>query len=433
MLFHPFSRQLSRVRCRLRSEPRQRAQSTESLGRHDGDRPTSDNRDVTEREIAGRSYARVYRTSGKAALHGFLLRAVERCGGNVIYASDHTRAPVFVGAEFGDERMGLLVYLFRATRNEIRNRPADEHRMQVRYGSETSWRGAHRLGIDVAGVDTTLVIGVHLEAGIFVGLDPALYDPLPMGISVEFKHSEVVAVKRRGWHAWERVNRRGARRSRSRSESGVETLIGFTPDRLEQFIRLEREATSLALDPVLRLRAAQAIVRRKRTTSARHALEETFHLTSQDLLEIIANRKRLTVAVRGGVAEHHLLKALESDKSILGVRPVDADGPPDVIAILGRGRRVRVECKNGEERKYKNGDGRVELQKTRASKGNPASRYYEPGQFDVLAVCLWPPTGPPKFVYRNTRDLPRHADFPDRLAVMHHIDATWSQRLEDAT
>lgn len=385
-----------------------------------------------EREIAGRAYARVYRTSGKAPLHGFLLRAVEASGGAVIYASDHARAPVFIGAEFGDERIGLLVYPFRATRNEIRNRPADEHRLQVRYGSEASWSGVHHLGIDVAGVDTTLVVGVHLEAGVFIGLDPALYDPLPMGISVEFKESEIRVVQRKGWHAWERINRGGTRRSRSRSESGLETLVGFAPDNLERFVRLEREATSLGLDPVLRLRAAQAIVHRTKTTSTRHALEESFHLTSQDLLEIIANRKRLTVAVRGGVAEHHLAKALELDSSVVGVRPVDSDGPPDVVAILRGGQRIRVECKNGEERKYRNGDGRVELQKTRASKGNPASRYYEPSQFDVLAVCLWPTVGSPRFVYRNTRDLPRHADFPDRLAVMHRIDSTWARRLEDA-
>jgi hypothetical protein len=330
---------------------------------------------VTEHEIAGRHCPRVYRTSGKAALHGFLLNAVEASGGEVIYASEHTRAPVYLGVAFGEERAGLLVYPFRATRNVIRNRPGDEHRLQIRYGAEETWGEEHPLALDVAGVDTTLVLGVHLEAGIFVGLDPLLYEPLPMGISIEFKDAEVRRIQRRGWHAWERVNRAGARRFEARSESGIETLVGFVPRSLQRYMRLEREAMSLGLDPVLRLRAAEAIVRRSRPQSMRHTLERTFHLTSEELLEIIANRKRLTIAVRGGVAEQHLINALERDPAVIGVRPIDSDGPPDVIAILRGGKQLKIECKNGEERKYANGDGRVEVQKTRASKSDPASRY----------------------------------------------------------
>jgi hypothetical protein len=65
-------------------------------------------------------------------------------------------------------------------------------------------------------------------------------------------------------------------------------------------------------------------------------------------------------------------------------------------------------------------------------RATPASRFYKPTQFDVLAVCLWRSNGPPRFVYRNTTDLERHAQHPDRLAVMHRIDATWATRLMDA-
>jgi hypothetical protein len=350
----------------------------------------------------------------------------------VLYASGHARAPVFVGVEFAEERVGVLAYPFRATRNVIRNRPSDEHRLQIRYGAEATWLEDHPLAFDVAGVDTTVVLGVHLEAGVFIGLDPALYDPLPMGISIEFKDTEVSEILRSSWHAWERINRAGARRATARSRIGLETLIGFRPDQLQRYLRLEREATTLGLDPVLRLRAAQAVEAPTSSTSARHSLEETFHLTSRELLEIIASRKRLQVAVRGGVAEHHLLKNLGRDRAVTSVREVDQDGPPDAEVELRGGRRLRVECKNGEENRYANGDGRVEVQKTRTSKGDPASRYYKPTQFDVLAVCLWPTEGPPKFVYRNTRDLSRHPDFPDRLGVLHRIDDSWASRLEDA-
>jgi hypothetical protein len=386
---------------------------------------------VSETDVAGRLCPRVYRTSGRADAHRFLVKAFEAANGRVIYASEHTRAPVFIGVEF-DERIGVLCYPFRATQNVIRNRPANEHRLQIRYGAEPTWLEEHPLAFDVAGVDTTVVLGAHLEAGIFIGLDPALYDPLPMGISIEFKDDEVKQALRSGWHGWERVNRAGRRRATARSRIGLETLIGFRPEQIERYLRLEQEATELGLDPVLRLRAAQAVVARASRASARHALEETFHLTSRELLEIIASRKRLQVAVRGGVAEHHLLKTLERDQGVTSVRGVDQDGPPDAEVELRGGRTLRVECKNGEENKYANGDGRVEVQKTRASKGDPASRYYEPAQFDVLAVCLWPAAGPPRFVYKNTRDLPRHPDFPDRLGVLHRIDASWTSRLEDA-
>jgi hypothetical protein len=272
---------------------------------------------------------------------------------------------------------------------------------------------------------------VDLEAGIFVGLDPTLYDPLPMGISVEFKDAEVDDTLRTGWHAWERINRAGSRRTQARSRTGLETLIAFTPTNLIRYARLEREATSLGLDPVLRLRAADATPSPGASVTARHALESTFHLTSRELLEIISKRKRLKVAVRGGVAEHHLVETLRRAPSVAAVEEVDVDGPPDVEVTLRNRKLVRVECKNGEENKYANGDGRVEVQKTRASKGDPASRYYEPSQFDVLAVCLWPPTGAPRFVFKATRDLARHPDFPDRLAVLHRIDETWASRIED--
>lgn len=394
-----------------------------------------DSKSVSESdEIAERRYARVYRTSGKADIHEFLVQAVEAAGARVLYVSQHTRAPVFIGLEISDnqERMGLLCYPFRATRNVIHNRPADEHRLQIRYGAEEAWEEDHPLGFDLAGVDTTLVLGVHIEGRVFVGLDPRLYDPLPMGISVEFKEAEVVKVRSEGWHPWQRVNRSGARRTTARSLSGVETLIGFSPENLIRYVRLEREAQALGLDPVLRMRAAEASPRSTGASGARHVLEHIFHLTSQELLEIIATRKRLAVAVRGGVAEHHLIGALAESADVRSVMPLDADGPPDAEVVLHDGGTIRVECKNGEEARYANGDGRVEVQKTRSSKGDPASRYYEPGQFDVLAVCLWPPHGSPRFVYRATADLARHPDFPERLAVLHRIDETWATSLAAA-
>ncbi len=154
-------------------------------------------------EVAGRLYPRVYRTSGKADLHALLRAAVERAGGWLLFESPHTRAPVYLGVRGpGDERLGVLAYAFRATRVLTRNRPADETRLQVRYGREETWHAEeHPLGRDVAGVDVTVVLGVHLEAEVIIGLDPLRYHPLPMGISIELKDEHVDAARREGCRA----------------------------------------------------------------------------------------------------------------------------------------------------------------------------------------------------------------------------------------
>ena len=104
-------------------------------------------------------------------------------GGTVLYVSLHTRAPIFVGIQANDgERLGVLCYLFTANQRPTRNRPADEARLQIKYGDVARAREQDNpLGFDLAGVDTTLVLGVNVEDGYFVGLDPQRYDPLPMG------------------------------------------------------------------------------------------------------------------------------------------------------------------------------------------------------------------------------------------------------------
>jgi len=76
------------------------------------------------------------------------------------------------------------------------------------------------VGFDPAGVDVTLVLGVHPDADLVVALDPVTYDPLPMGISVFFKDAEIDEARRLGWHVWERDNISGARRASPRTELG---------------------------------------------------------------------------------------------------------------------------------------------------------------------------------------------------------------------
>ena len=93
------------------------------------------------------------------------------------------------------------------------------------------------------------------------------------------------------------------------------------------------------------------------------------------------------------------------------------------------GRAVLVECKNVSPEPYANGDYKVEVQKTRATSGDPAGRLYRPDQFDVVAVCLYSPTRRWDFRFIRSSQLERHGLHSDRLAATHHVDGRWSQTL----
>lgn len=392
--------------------------------------------------IAGRDYARVYDVARRRDLHDFLITAVEASGGRVLYASDPRRAPVYLGIQgTRDERLGLLIYPFRMGRTVTANRPPDESKGQIRYGSEGSWHeGEHPVGRDIAGVDTTLVLGVHLADGLLLGLDPVLYDPLPMGISFYAKDAELAAASAAGWHVWERENKAGKVRETPRARDGLETLVAFAPDRLLDYARFERQAADLGLDQPLRFTTAQMAGEQRRTdeesfagsVGGLHVLEQEFELSSEEILHIIATRNRLSVAVRGGVAEHHLERVLRADPSVLRLDRLDKDGQPDFDVTLAGGRRILVECKNASPKMYKDGDYKVEVQKTRATQGDPAGRLYRVDQFQVLAACIYPPTGRWSFRYRATGALALHAQHPGRLAALQRIDSSWSDTLDQA-
>jgi hypothetical protein len=374
-------------------------------------RSRGERRPVVDESIAGRTFGEIYRVQGRSDLHNFLVQAVEASGGRVLYASDPSRAPVYLGVQLdSDERVGMLVYPFRITRNTIRNRPDDEVRGQLRYGSEESWEREHPVGRDVAGVDVTMIIGIDLADEVLLGLDANLWDPLPMGISFYAKDAEIERAKSTGWNVWEKVNRGGTKRSEARSPTNLETVVAFTPDRLIDYARLERRATSLRLDPPLRFAAATAMADRALPDEPqrRHVLEEQFALTSEQILDIIGGRNRLSVAVRGGVAEYHLEQQLTGAPGIASVQRLDVDAMHDFDVTLDDGRFLRVECKNASPKTSASGAFKVEVQKTRASKGDPASRFYPVDGFDVVAACLFSSTGRWEFRFGRTSRMGRH-------------------------
>jgi hypothetical protein len=348
------------------------------------------------------------------------------------------RVPVYVGLEGKTrQRLGLMIYPFRMTRRDTRNRPNDEVRGQLRYGAEETWLADdHFIARDIAGVDTTLLLGIYPEGELILGLDPILYNPLPLGISVYVKDCQVDAVAQRGWTVWERANRAGSRRAAPRATEGLETLVGFHPRRLLDYARFERNASDLGLDPPLRYAAAADAADESRRgadkESTRHNLETTFDLTAREILDIIHTRMRLEVAVKGGVAEHHLERLLRSDPTLADFQRIDQDAQPDFQFRLPNGATVLIECKNASPEPFANGDLKVEVQKTRATRDHPAGRLYRPEQFDIVAACLYSPTRRWEFKFIHTSQLARHAVHTDRLAATHRIDGRWSTTLQEA-
>jgi hypothetical protein len=382
----------------------------------------------------GRTYARVYDGVQRRKHHDFIERAVELSGGSVVASSGPSRAPLFLGVEHQGERIGICAYVFLANSKRTRNRPQDEHRLQIRYGdvNDKAWREQpHPVGFDPLGVDVTLVVGAHLDAGLIIGLDPLVYDPLPLGISVFFKDAEIDDARRSGWHVWERDNISGVRRHDPRTAMGVETLTALAPDRLLEYVRFERTAQALRLEPPLRYRAAQDAAN-ARGPAGTHSLEQEFALTSQEILDIIRERPRLGVAVRGGVAERHLHRALQADALVQSLELDEQDGPPDFLVKLSGHGSVTVECKNASPTAYADGTPKVETQKTRASKSDPKSRLYEPSQFDVVAACMYGPWRRWEFRYKRSTLLASDATYPDRIAAIQRIDDSWKPSIAEA-
>jgi len=380
---------------------------------------------------SGRSYFRVYRSRRDDEVD-FLIRAIERSGGRCLAHSGGSFAPLHVVFDDGDGRLtGALVYVFSAGHSVIRNRPADEHRLQIKYGdiTEAFRQEAHGLGFDPVGLEVTMVLAVHAQANLVIALDPLLYDPLPMGIQVGLKAAEVERAQTTGWHVWERLNRPGRRRD-TRAHAGLETIVAFAPDRFIDFVAFERQAQTMGLDPALRFKAAEAAADRRATVHV-HDLEQAYSLGAREILEIVSQRSRLATALRGGVAEHHLHRQLSAMEFVAAVRPGTQDGPPDFLVELSDGRELSVECKNASPRTYADGAAKVEIQKTRASKGDPLSRLYPVDAFDAVAVCMYGPRGVWDFRFRLAADLARHPEHPERIAPLQRVDDSWSAELLD--
>src|SRR6188768_1632989 len=66
----------------------------------------------------------------------FMVDALKRCGCRPIFVSSATEAPFRITYETpSGDRGGVVAYAFLANSKKTRNRPEDEHRFQIKYGS----------------------------------------------------------------------------------------------------------------------------------------------------------------------------------------------------------------------------------------------------------------------------------------------------------
>jgi len=376
------------------------------------------------------------KAADRAPLIEFMVQALRSSGCAIIYQSPPEFAPFRITFEAPNgERMGVVAYAFLANSTPTRNRPPDEHRFQVKYGSRGGGE-LHTLWQDPHGLYTTLFLGINPKDGFFVAADPVLHSPTRFFISIEFKEEHKNVILRSGWHAWERE-----RRQTKGHDEPIEVLVGGSARSFLRYIYFEREA--LREDQGHRHLLAEKLLPAPPTRSADvdappsllsvnrlHALAREFELAEHEVFDLIARAPRLKMAVRGWVAEEHLVRMLRGTPGVDDCQHLGAEGGPDVSLRYRGGRVIRVECKNVLRARGR-GPVRMDLQRTRASKSDPCSRYYSPEDFDVVAACLhavserWDF----KLVRAAQLDLLQHK-CPGKLSNLVKLDERWSRDID---
>lgn len=363
----------------------------------------------------------------------FMLDALRHAGCRILHYSDPGSAPFRITFEAPDgERLGVVAYAFNANRRETRNRPADEHRFQVKYGSEQrEGRVLHELWQDPYELYTTLLIGINTEQHFFVGADPVLHSPTRFFISIEYKEEHVEALQERSWHYWER-----SKRDRAGHDEPIEVLIGARPEHLLQYVRFERAAKGLSqghrallaskFGELSAIRATGLTAPEPMVSQDRlHALTTEFDLAPDEILDLIQSAPRLKMAVRGWVAERHLVDQLKELPELAECRALEGEGQPDVEVRLHGHKPVLIECKNILRTLYADGSYKLDFQRTRASKNDPCSRYYTPQDFQVAAACLHPCTEVWEFRYFLTREMDEHHHRAGHVTNRIRVDERW--------
>jgi hypothetical protein len=372
----------------------------------------------------------------KAPLLDFLLHALRESGCTPIHVPNADRAPFRLTFETpSGERVGIIAYMFLANSRPTKNRPDDEHRFQIKYGSDLS--GYHEIWQDPFGLYTTLLFGINPERGIIVAADPVLNNPTRFSVSKEFKENDVLETVRTGWHTWERSHR--PQGSKDASSDVTEVLLGLSPKNFLRFVLFEREA--LGEEQGNRELLAEqfgsdtAVLTTGSGTSGLpilasdhiHLLEREFELPSDEILDLIDKVPRLKMAVRGWVAEQHLIHQLSELPDVARCQRIEGDGQPDVLFQFTNRRPLRIECKNVLRKRTPDGIPRLDFMRSRESKTDPCGRFYSPQEFDVVAACLHPQTQAWAFRARATDGMAPHPRCPDKLSQKVIVGDDWSE------
>jgi len=366
----------------------------------------------------------------KQPLLDFITSGLIAAGCRIIRSSTANEAPFRIAFEEpSGQRHGIIVYAFFANSKQTKNRPDDEHRFQIKYGSNDGL--IHRIWQDPFRLYTTLMVGIDTERGFFVGIDPVLHEYTRFFISIEFKRADVEAILDGGWHFWERSRRPG-------DDSPVETIVGGRLDSFLDFVRFEQAACGL--DQGHRYLLAEKFSHfakhlqgwptesssRCPQSGTLHDLAAEFEISEEAILSMIQAAPRLKMAVRGWVAEHHLGTLLRGTIGVDSCHAIEEDGRPDFKVIYKGSKPIFVECKNVLRKTLADGTIRVDFQKTRASKSDPCSRFYRPNDFEILAACLHPCTENWEFAFRMTSEMDLFTEkCPDRLNSNVRISPEW--------
>lgn len=364
--------------------------------------------------------------SDRGPLLEFMLAALRAEGCTILRHTPPNEAPFRITFETPlGERMGILAYAFLATFTPTKNRPVDEHTFQIKYGSKDG--KLHKIWQDPYGLYTTLFVGINPELGFFVGADPQMHNPTRFFIRLEFKQAHVDAIQAAGWHAWER-------KKVEHDLNPVEVLVGGTATTFLQYVRFERAAHGLdqghrqllaehmgRLESETKLEALPIVP----SASAMHALAREFEMADHEVLDLIASARRLKMAVRGWVAEEHLVRVLRDVPGVTNCARSDEEGGPDVTLNFRGSRLLTVQCKNVLRERTAAGIARIDFQRTRASKSDPCSRFYRVDDYDVIAACLHAVVERWEFSYALPQRLDPHKTCRGRLSNNVRVDERW--------
>jgi len=152
----------------------------------------------------------------------------------------------------------------------------------------------------------------------------------------------------------------------------------------------------------------------ERTNTIGHTVERMLQASARDILDALE---------KGKLAELFMSRHLDDlvrAGAIVRYQWRDLDAVPDFLITLVDGTTRTIEVKN-----VRSGGSRlrVQTQKTRASRGDPMSRYYRVDQFDIIAPCLFNAMGRWTYLFARSSDLRRLANDPSYLATMQDVSA----------